>query len=62
MNDQEVLALIEAIYGTYFDAIHVFAAYAVIGHDISHETLQEFLFSGAGNLERRAFPREPART
>jgi hypothetical protein len=37
MDDEHVLALIEAVHRTDFDAIHVFAFDAVVVDDISHE-------------------------
>jgi hypothetical protein len=36
MNDEHVLALVEAIYGADFDAIHVFASNAAIVDDVGH--------------------------
>jgi hypothetical protein len=40
MDDEEVLAFIEAIDRAYFDAIGVFAANAIVSHDIGHAALQ----------------------
>src|SRR5204862_2737146 len=36
MNDEHVLALVETVYGAYFDAIHVFASNAAIVDDVGH--------------------------
>jgi hypothetical protein len=40
MNDEHVCALVEAIYGTDFDAVRIFALDTVLGDDISHERLR----------------------
>jgi hypothetical protein len=37
MDDEHVLALVEAIHRTDFHAIHVFALDAIFGDDVSHE-------------------------
>jgi hypothetical protein len=42
MDDKEVLALIEAIYGAHFDAIHIFALHAGVGDDVGHISLNRF--------------------
>jgi len=34
MNDEHVLALVEAVHGTHFDAVHEFAAYAALVDDV----------------------------
>jgi hypothetical protein len=39
MDDEHVLALVEAIDGANLDAIHVFAADAVLGDDVGHDLL-----------------------
>ncbi|GGG01319.1 hypothetical protein GCM10010924_32130 [Rhizobium wenxiniae] len=39
MDDEKILAFIEAIHRADFDAVGIFAADTVIGHDISHEAL-----------------------
>jgi hypothetical protein len=39
MDDQHVLALIEAIHGADLDAVHVFAFDAIIVDDIGHCSL-----------------------
>jgi hypothetical protein len=39
MNDEHILALIEAIDGTYLHAIHIFAPNAVVGNDEGHDAL-----------------------
>jgi hypothetical protein len=36
MNDQHVLALVETVDRADFNAIHVFAANAIVGHHIGH--------------------------
>jgi len=36
MDNQEVLAFVEAIYRANFDTIHVFALHAGVGHDVGH--------------------------
>ena len=36
MDDEHILALVEAVHGADFDAIGVFAPDANFGHDISH--------------------------
>ena len=36
MDDEHVLAFVEAIYGADFDAIHVFASNAAIVDDVGH--------------------------
>jgi hypothetical protein len=36
MDDEHVVALVEAIDGAHLDAIHVFAADAVIVDDVGH--------------------------
>src|SRR3546814_17586093 len=36
VDDQHILALVETVHGANLDAIHIFAADAVIGHDIGH--------------------------
>src|ERR687898_494259 len=38
IDDQHVLALVEAIHGADFDAVHVLAFDASLGHDIGHAT------------------------
>ncbi|CAH2403416.1 hypothetical protein MES5069_370105 [Mesorhizobium escarrei] len=38
MDDEHVLALIETVDRTDLDAVHVFAFYAIIGHDIGHQS------------------------
>ena len=40
MDDEEVLAFIEAIDRANFDAVGVFAANAIVSHDIGHAALQ----------------------
>ncbi len=37
MNDEHILADIEAVDGTHLDAIHVFAFDAVVGDDVGHQ-------------------------
>jgi hypothetical protein len=39
MNDEDVLALVEAVDGADFDAIGVFASDTSFGHDISHAVI-----------------------
>jgi hypothetical protein len=39
MDDEEVFALIEAIYGAHFDAVHIFAFHAGVGDDVGHISL-----------------------
>jgi hypothetical protein len=39
VNDEHILALIEAIDGTYLHAIHIFAPNAVVGNDEGHDAL-----------------------
>jgi hypothetical protein len=39
MNDEHVLAFIEAIDGADLDAIHVFALDAILGNDVCHAFL-----------------------
>jgi hypothetical protein len=46
MNDKKILALVKAVDGAHFHAVGVLAAYAIVGHDIGHEKLQDFQFSG----------------
>jgi hypothetical protein len=41
MDDEHVLALIEAIYRAYLNAIHVFAFDATFDNDVRHYTLSE---------------------
>ena len=36
VDDEHVVAFIKAIHRTYFNAVHIFAADAGIGNDISH--------------------------
>jgi hypothetical protein len=36
MNDQHVLALVEAIHGADLNAVHVFTFYAIVVDDIGH--------------------------
>jgi hypothetical protein len=36
MDDEHILALVEAIHGAHLDAIHVFALDATFDDDISH--------------------------
>jgi hypothetical protein len=36
MNNQHILALVEAIYRAYLNAIHVFAFYATFDNDVGH--------------------------
>jgi hypothetical protein len=42
MDDEKILTLVEAVDWADFDAIGVFAAYAIVGHDIGHDALQDF--------------------
>ncbi|GAA3093216.1 hypothetical protein GCM10010520_43940 [Rhizobium viscosum] len=42
MDDEEILALVETVDRADFNTIGVFAANAIIGHDIGHEELQDF--------------------
>jgi hypothetical protein len=44
MDDQHVLALVKAIYGADFDAIHVFAFDAIVVDDIGHFHTLDGLF------------------
>ena len=37
MDDEHIIAFVEAIHRTHFDAIHVFAFDAIIGDDKSHD-------------------------
>jgi hypothetical protein len=37
IEDKHVLALVEAIHGADFDAVHVLALDASLGHDIGHQ-------------------------
>ena len=37
VDDEHVLAFVEAIHRTYLHAIHIFALYAIVGNNISHE-------------------------
>jgi hypothetical protein len=39
MNDEHVFALVEAIHGANFDAIHVFTSDAIVVDDVGHCTL-----------------------
>jgi hypothetical protein len=48
MNDEKVLAFIKAIDRADFNAVGIFAANAIVGHDVGHEELQDFYASGAG--------------
>ena len=48
VDDEEILALVEAVDGADFHAIGVFALDAIVGHDIGHEELQDFHADGAG--------------
>jgi hypothetical protein len=48
MDDEEILALVEAVDRADFHAIGVFALDAIVGHDIGHEELQDFHADGAG--------------
>jgi hypothetical protein len=48
MDDEHVLAFVEAVHGTDFHAIHVFALDAVFGDDVGH-------FLGAGALRKRDY-------
>src|SRR5215470_8300222 len=41
IDDQHVLALVEAVHGADFDAVHVLALDASLGHDIGHQRLQQ---------------------
>ena len=36
MDDEHILAFVEAVYRTYFDAVHVLALDAVVRDDIGH--------------------------
>jgi hypothetical protein len=36
MDDEHILAFVEAVHRTYFDAVHVLALYAVVRDDIGH--------------------------
>jgi hypothetical protein len=36
MDDEHVVALVEAVDGAYFHAVHVLALDAIFGHDIGH--------------------------
>jgi hypothetical protein len=56
MNDKEVFAFVEAVYGAHFDAVRVFAANAVVGHDIGHEELQDFHAVGRATWNVAPFP------
>jgi hypothetical protein len=40
MNDEHILALVEAIHGAYFYAVHVFALNAILVDDVSHPALR----------------------
>jgi hypothetical protein len=43
MDNEHVLAFVEAVDRTHFNAVHVFALDAIIGDDISHRVwLQPF--------------------
>jgi hypothetical protein len=48
MDGKEVLAFVEAVDGADFHAVRVFAADAVVGHDIRHDSLQKRLKPGGG--------------
>src|SRR5471032_1630033 len=39
VDDQHVIALVEAVHGANFDTVHVLALDASLGHDIGHQTL-----------------------
>ena len=41
VNDEHVLAFIETVDRTDLDAVHVFAFYAIVGHDIGHRRLRD---------------------
>ena len=41
MDDEEVFAFLEAVDRADFHTIGIFAADAIVGHDICHEALQE---------------------
>jgi hypothetical protein len=45
MDDQHVLAFIEAVHRTDFDAIGIFAGDAVVGDDIGHANLERYLLT-----------------
>jgi hypothetical protein len=36
MNDEHIITLVKTIDGTDLNAIHIFAADAIVGHNISH--------------------------
>src|SRR5690242_15784803 len=57
MNDEHVLALVEAIDGADFDAIHVLALDAGFGDDVGHG-FRTLLLAGARPLARFIRPRQ----
>jgi hypothetical protein len=40
MDDEHVLALVEAVHGTHLDAIHVLALNAALDDDVGHHKLR----------------------
>jgi hypothetical protein len=40
MDDEHVLALVETVHRADFDAVHIFAFYAIVGDDIGHLNLK----------------------
>jgi hypothetical protein len=61
MNDEHVLAFIEAIHRAYFDAVHVFAFNAIFDNDIGHDLAppRPKPKRGMGGSPRKAHRRKP---
>src|SRR5690606_38975327 len=53
MNDEHVIALVEAIYRTNLDTIHVFALDAILDHDIGHAAPRDRLCNNEFGLRSR---------
>src|SRR5262249_44886908 len=56
MDDEHILALIETVDRTDLYAIHVFAFYAIVGHDIGHRRLRCIPFWRAFQVRYRLCP------
>jgi hypothetical protein len=59
MDDEHVLALIEAIYRAYLNAIHVFAFDATFDNDVRHYTLSEPWLTSACAEAKQYAPHPP---
>src|SRR5512132_1239449 len=56
MDDEHVLALVEAIDGAYFDAVHELASDTALGDDVGHAPLHSYRRAGALSRASAACP------